>query len=812
MRKFMPQFAGWLAVFLLASFGFAYADAAFDLAGPKIEVRVQRDGKELPIGQVPSLQPGDRLWIHPDLPENQSAHYLMVVGFLRGATNPPPEKLFTKFETWSKSVREEGVMVKVPPEAQQALIFLAPETGGDFSTLRSTVRGKPGAFVRAAQDLQQASLDRARLEMYLAELRKASEENASDLQARTNLLARSLSIKVDQACFEKPAAQQLQCLTQNSDQLVLEDAHTQSMVAMLTSGTSIDLLTQISNAPHIGGAAYSPYVGAVVDVVRILGSAHTAKYQYIPALAIPHGDSLNLKLNNPPSFHDPKSVIVIGLPAIEKVQPPPLRAVDPKQIQCAEHPTLVLPADGAPLIFGTGLGHDFTLDLADTGGKQIKLPAKADATLGGFVIDTHQLHHVTLPPSLTATLNGLWGFDSFQGPSYHLRSSQPATWEVSPSDASALIVGRQDTIHLHSPEAVCVEGVAAQDQGKDLRTDWKLTQPDTLEVKVTLQDAAPGPLRFHVKKYGAKRPDIVSLQSYSQAAQLDSFEMHAGDSSGTLSGTRLDQVASLELNGIRFTPGDLTRRNQQDEMKMSAGSAAAVQTLVSAPQSTAKVTLKDGRSLDVKASIEAPRPQVVLLAKTSASASPTAGDDNIQLSGTGQMAQDQTLRFSLKSLVPQKFAPREKVEVATSDESFHTELSTAKGSLTLQDPQTVLAVLNPLQDLGPSAFGQLKFRAVDADGSAGDWQPLVTLVRVPTLSEVRCADTPDQQCKLIGQGLFLIDSVSTNSQFSDAVQVPEGFFENALTIPPPSGKVLYLKLRDDPSVVNTATVPVVTRP
>ena len=81
---------------------------------PEIEVRVQCDGKELPIGQVPNLQPGDRLWIHTDLPESQSAHYLMVIAFLRGATNPPPENFFTKFETWSKPVRQEGVMVKVP--------------------------------------------------------------------------------------------------------------------------------------------------------------------------------------------------------------------------------------------------------------------------------------------------------------------------------------------------------------------------------------------------------------------------------------------------------------------------------------------------------------------------------------------------------------------------------------------------------------------------------------------------------------------------------------------------------------------------
>ena len=75
-------------------------NAAFDLIGPKFQVHVQREGVTVPIAEVPNLQPGDRLWIHPDLPDSQSVRYLMVVVFLRGATNPPPESWFTRAETW----------------------------------------------------------------------------------------------------------------------------------------------------------------------------------------------------------------------------------------------------------------------------------------------------------------------------------------------------------------------------------------------------------------------------------------------------------------------------------------------------------------------------------------------------------------------------------------------------------------------------------------------------------------------------------------------------------------------------------------
>jgi hypothetical protein len=197
--------------------------AAFDLSGPELAVKVSRSGKTLPLGKVPNLQPHDRIWIHVEAPPaGDSVHYLLVAAFLRGSTNPPPENWFTKVETWKKQFREEGVVVTVPDGAEQALIFLAPETGGDFGTLRAAVRGKPGAFVRASQDLNQASLDRSRLDKYLNDVKDTSAAG-NGLRERSVLLARSLNIKLDNDCFQKPREQQESCLTQNTDQLVLDD-------------------------------------------------------------------------------------------------------------------------------------------------------------------------------------------------------------------------------------------------------------------------------------------------------------------------------------------------------------------------------------------------------------------------------------------------------------------------------------------------------------------------------------------------------------------------------------------------------------
>ena len=213
-------------------------------------MRVKRGEVTLPIGETPNLLAGDRLWIHPDFPESQSAHYVLIVAFLRGATNPPPPEWFTRVETWTREAREEGVFVTVPEEAQQALIFLAPETGGDFSTLRNAVRGRPGAFVRAVQDLQAASWDRMRLDAYLAEVKETSQTDPSLLKERAEQAARSLGIRLDQQCFDKPSDQQAPCLVQHTDGLVLDDTNAQSLVAQLTSGSTADLMNQLSYSQH----------------------------------------------------------------------------------------------------------------------------------------------------------------------------------------------------------------------------------------------------------------------------------------------------------------------------------------------------------------------------------------------------------------------------------------------------------------------------------------------------------------------------------------------------------------------------------
>jgi hypothetical protein len=768
-------------------------------------MKVTRGGKPLPIAEVPNLQPGDRLWIHPDFPEDQSARYILVVAFLRGSTNPPPENWFTRVETWKKQIKQEGFVVTVPQDAQQALLFLAPETGGDFSTLRSAVRDKPGVFVRASQDLNQASLDRTRLEKYLIDVREISDADPKALHERSILLARTLGIRLEQQCFERPVDQQASCLTQNTGNLVLDDGHSQSMVAALTSGPNSDLIGAVSATPLGGGGFYSAYVGAVVDLARVLSNIHTASYQYIPALVLPKKEQMNLKLNNPPSFRKPMSVIVVGLPAVEAPQLPPLRTVDPKQVFCLQKSPLVLPVDGAPLVFSADIAHDFVLHVHGPSGGELNLPARPDAASGGFVVDTHTVDAAKLDPEVSGTLRGFWGYEAFDGPNFRLRTSRSAHWNIPPAEESALIVGREDTIHLQAPGAVCVNNINVQDtQGREVKANWKLNKAEELEIKVALKDQAAGPMKLKLHQFGLSNPDEMPVQAYSEAAHLESFAINAGDVQGILKGSRLDEVERFELKGSRFVPANLIRANEKDELHLAAKETTPP-PLQPSEHLVARVALKDGRVLELPTVVASPRPKVTLVSK---SIRPSATPSAISLGSQDELPLDGQISFLLKTEIPSKFSRSEKMEIATADESFNAVLSFSDGSLVLRDSENVVATLEPLKAFGPSAFGPLQFRPVDPDGGKGDWQPLAVLVRLPVLKEIRCFTSPDKPCQLSGSNLYLIDSVASDPQFTHTAPVPTGFLDATLSIPHPAETGLYIKLRDDPAAVSIATLPI----
>ena len=866
--------------------GQAAADARFDLIGPKIEARVTRAGVTLPIASVPNLQPGDRLWLHPDLPETQSVHYLMVLAFLRGTTNPPPDNWFIRIPTWDKKIRAEGVEVTVPDEAQQAVLFLAPVTVGDFTTLRSAVQGRPGIFVRASQDLAAAGFEQARIEKYIASMRQLSPAESADpkqLQEHSNLLAATLALKPNGDCVKVPPDQQLTCFTQSGGQTLLDDGHGQSIIDALTGGTSAGLIGTVSATKLAGGGVYSAYVGSIVDLVHIMGSLHTAQYQYIPAIAFPQQESMNLRLNTPPSFHNPKSVIVIGLPSIQQTIPPPLRAADPRFVSCLQKPDVALPVEGAPLVFSTGFAHDLVLHLNYPAGSAAKsdqpqdIPLTPDAFRGGLVLAPATKRHAlpavkvslpTLPASagntsptekpqasystaadsaagaeLTGTVQGFWGFDSFTGPTLSLQATPGQDWKLAAVDAGDgwLIAGKDRHVTLTASGTACIQNIALEpDVGQQGKTTWKPgDKPDAVDVTLDLPAHASDDLHLVIRQFGDPRQAIVGLISYNEPARLDALHFHVGDSAATLAGTGLEQVRQVELGGQSFNPEAAPSAQPaagKRELRVAAVSGATMPVFHAGQDLKAHIALQDGRTIMLPITVEPARPAVTLIGHADippANALPTpvlrigiASEDDLPVSDT--------LIFSLKSAQP--FPRAGTIEVASPDASLGATLSLSdsgtNSSLLLEDPQTLLATLQPLKSFGPSAFGPIRLRAVAPDGTVGDWLPLVTLVRLPTLTGLSCpvatpaaamptagpadpaaatpaaaAPPPAPHCTLFGSGLYFIDSIATDAAFTHAIQVPAGFVGSSLDVAPPTGAVYYVRLRDDPKAVDTISLP-----
>ena len=156
------------------------------------------------------------------------------------------------------------------------------------------------------------------------------------------------------------------------------------MVAALTSGPSSDLMGAISATSLAGGGFYSAYVGAVVDLAKLMSRLHSGFLPIHSGVLGAQRRQVNLRLNNPPSFRKPMSVIVAALPAVEAAQLPPLRSLNKDGVFCLQKAPLVLPAEGAPVVFSTDIAHDFVLHLQNRAGEALDLPAAPDPSQGGF--------------------------------------------------------------------------------------------------------------------------------------------------------------------------------------------------------------------------------------------------------------------------------------------------------------------------------------------------------------------------------------------------------------------------------------------
>jgi hypothetical protein len=786
-------------------------DSKFTLEGPRINVYVTRGGVTLPIAQVPNLLPQDKLRVRMDLPATQANHLLLIVVFLRSSTNEPPDSWFTRIETW-KVNPPEGTTVIVPDGAQRALLFVAPETGGDFATLRSAVKGSPGTFLMAAATLDKGSYDAQRITRYLAGMQNVASSDAAAIHARSTDLAVTLALKPNLDCFKQPVADQVDCLTAGSTPLLLDDGHAQTITDTISSGASSNFINEAATAD---GGVYSAYVGTLVDLVHMVELMRTAKYRYIPAIAAPQGAALNLMLNAAPSFNDPKSVIVIGLPSIQSALLPRFTLADPAQVFCLPDPGMSIPLRGAPQLFATGFAHDLTLNLDVVNPRPISLVAVPGA--GGLIrsgdapIPSRQARPQAqnagspgpgLGPIVQGTLHGYWGFDRFDGPALRFQRTAGGPWKLAGADA--LEAGRNADIMLQGSGSACIDQIALLSPSgakQELPLNWSTVREglSRLPLNLPLRAATPGTYALIVQEKGSGSPVRIAVAINGSATILDRLLLNPiTTTSAQLVGTGLAEVVSLRHGEQIFLPnaapdhGHLTLRSSG--LYESTNLAQAI------------ATLKNGRSLPVPVAMEGPE-NILELIRVDATPALAAGELSILLDSETDLPLDGTLRFVVQSMAAVPHG--QTIELATANGSAQTSLSLHDGSLILQDEHTIVASLDLLKAFGQSGFGELRLRGIGIDGSFGDWITVGNLVRRPHIKAILCTRAKHATCRIEGKDLFLALAFSATKDFAAPSLVPDGFDDPVLIVTMasmPQDRRLFVKLRDGSNVIATIQV------
>ena len=132
-------------------------------------------------------------------------------------------------------------------------------------------------------------------------------------------------------------------------------------------------------------------------------------------------------------------------------------------------------------------------------------------------------------------------------------------------------------------------------------------------MDVSLKTVQPGGYSLAIQQYGDSDRDRVPLKAYAAGIHLDAITIHGGDKVAVLTGEVLKDVVSVEIEKQTFTPSG--EGNDDKSMHLQADTGVSPND-----GSNATAKLKDGRTMPVKISVKAARPELKLLSFKATSA------------------------------------------------------------------------------------------------------------------------------------------------------------------------------------------------
>jgi hypothetical protein len=258
-------------------------------------------------------------------------------------------------------------------------------------------------------------------------------------------------------------------------------------------------------------------------------------------------------------------------------------------------------------------------------------------------------------------------------------------------------------------------------------------------------------------------------------SRVTRLTLHAGEREAVLAGTRLDQLASLDVGGVSFRPAGLERSGTGDRLTLVADSAGVGEFRANQVR-PGRALLADGRALPLRVTVQPPRPAFRLGERSLEGGALRPADP-------GLVPSDARLTVQLLADGATRFGARTRVELA-AEEGASSLVVVPR----VTDAAAATLTVEP-GALGAGAHGPLRVRVVEG-GVAGAWASLGTLVRVGTVTAT-CAGV---RCRLAGPGLPLVRWAGAGPE---RVAVPDG--AGALEVPrPANGRPVALYLRDAP--------------
>ena len=81
----------------------------------------------------------------------------------------------------------------------------------------------------------------------------------------------------------------------------------------------------------------------------------------------------------------------------------------------------------------------------------------------------------------------------------------------------------------------------------------------------------PGDLHLAIQQYEQPKPDQLSARTFSEPASVTAVELHAGDKTLVVTGTRLGEIEKIKLGDLVFNPAPDASYDTQPPDSASAG-------------------------------------------------------------------------------------------------------------------------------------------------------------------------------------------------------------------------------------------------